>query len=162
MLVSALACDPCKGEPAEDIVDVDGFELYDVFYPNTGGSIRIFRDRDEDGAIHLVHVDAGRLVQEGQVRARFTPEAQAMLNNAVAQLEDGAELGGLDPYCLTFVDAPISRLSLTARRTGLQFTYPLPCTLPLLAAVDEMCRELVATLPTCSPSPWVQDCQLVD
>ena len=159
-LVTALGCDPCKVEPAEDVVEVDGFELYDVFYENTGGSLRIFRDGD--GAIHLVNVEEGQLVQEGQVRAKFTPEALAVLDSTVTQLEDGAELGAFDPYCLTFIDAPVSRLSLPAGRTGLQFTYPLPCTLPVLAAVDQMCREMIVALPTCSASPWFQECQLVE
>jgi hypothetical protein len=160
VLVGTLACDPCKEKPAEDTIQVDGFELYNSSYDNTVGSIRIFHDGN--GALHLVNVEEGRLVQEGQVRATLTPEALVMLDSTVAQLESGAQLGGFDASCLAFVDAPISRLSLPAGHSGLQFTYPLHCAPPLLAALDEMCRELIAALPTCSPSPWVQDCQLVD
>jgi hypothetical protein len=119
-LSCALACDPCRDESGVDIVEVDGFELSDVFYPNTGGSIRIVHDGN--GAIQFVNVDGGQLVQEGQVRAKFTPEALAVLNGTVA----------------------------------------LQCPPPLLAALDEMCRDMVVALPTCSASPWFQDCELVE
>jgi hypothetical protein len=156
LLAVLSACDPCRDEPAVDVVDVDGFELYDFFYPNTGGSIRIFHDGD--GTIQLVNVDAGQLVQEGRVRARFTPQALAILNDTVAQLESGAELGGFSGACLGTADAPVSRLSVPAGYTGLKFTYPLHCAPPLLVQLDAMCRDLIVALPTCSASPWFQDC----
>lgn len=41
-----LACDPCKDGSDGDIVDVDGLELYDLYYVDTGESIRIFHDGD--------------------------------------------------------------------------------------------------------------------
>jgi hypothetical protein len=157
----ALACDPCKDGSDGDVVDVDGIELYGLDYVNTGESVRIFHDGD--GAIHLVHVDTtGQLEHDGQVRAFFTPEALAILEDAVAQLEGGAELGAFNPECLTYIDAPTSRLSVPASRNGLQFGYPLQCAPPLLAALDEMCRDVIMALPTCSASPWFQDCQAAD
>ena len=97
VLSCTVACDPCKDEPGQDDVVAEGFELYDLSYPTTGGSIRIFHDGD--GAIHLLNVEAAQLVQEGQVRAMLTPEALVVLNAAVTQLESGADLGGgLDAY----------------------------------------------------------------
>lgn len=156
-----LACDPCKDGSDGDIVEVDGFELYDLYYVETGESVRIFHGGD--GAIHLVHVDAkGQYQQDGRVRATFTPTALAILDDAVAQLEGGAELGAFSPECLTYIDAPTSRLSVPASRTGLQFGYPLRCPPPLLAALDEMCRDVVAALPTCDASPWFEDCQAIE
>jgi hypothetical protein len=155
-----MACDPCKDESGGEGIAVEGFELYDLYHPNTDGSIRIFHDGN--GAIESVNVDANQFAQEGRVQARFTPEALAVLSDAVAQLESGADLGGFSGACLSLVDAPVTRLSLSASGAGLQFSYPLQCAPPLLAALDEMCRDVIAGLPTCSTSPWFQDCQLVE
>jgi hypothetical protein len=86
----------------------------------------------------------------------------ARLDDAVAQLEGGAELGAFNPECLASIDAPTSRLFVPVSRNALQFGYPLHCAPPLLAALDEMCRDAIMALPTCSASPWFQDCQAVD
>lgn len=158
VLSCAVACEPRRDESGEDGVEVDGFELYDIYYPNTDGSIRIFHDGN--GSIHLVNVDGDELARDGQVRATFTAEALTVLNETVAQLESGADLGGFNGACLSAVDAPVSRLSVPASAAGLQFTYPLQCAPPLLAALDEMCRDVVMALPTCDTSSWFQDCEI--
>ena len=160
-LSCAVACDPGKDHPGGGHVDIDGVELYDHHYPNTGESVRIFHDRG--GAIHLVQVDEqGQLETDGQVHATLTPEALAILDDTVSEIASGTQLGAFDPSCLGSFDAPEATLSLQVLRAPLQFRYLGSCPPTLLVALDEMCRDLVLQLPTCSASPLFEACHASD
>lgn len=160
-LSCAVACDPDKDHPGGGHVEIDGVELYDYRYPNTGESVRIFHDGS--GAIHLVQVDkSGQLEIGGQIQATLTPEALAILDNTVSEIASGTQLGAFDPSCLGSFDAPEVTLSLQLLRAPLQFRYLGSCPPTLLVALDEMCRDLVLQLPRCDASPLFEACQPSD
>lgn len=157
-LSCALACDPCKDEPDQNRPISDGFEVYERHHPNTGESVRLFFDGETTVYWMTVAAD-GRIENPGQIQATLEAEALAIVNDAAVQLASGAELGGFNPECLWAMDSPTSTLTVRAASVNLQFRYPSNCPPPLLAALDGLWSDVIASLSTCGASPHYRDCQ---
>ena len=158
LALTQAACDGIgsKCEPAESAVELIGPDLYTVDYGHEPGSAALFRDGEQ---VQLL--EGAREQPTREVRATLSAAAIASIDDTKSALGSGEGLGSFDPGCLDFIDRPNVQLWLGVSHAALSFRYPWGCPPSGLVESDTVLRELVISLPTCSLTPLVTDCEII-
>lgn len=159
LALTQAACDgiASKCDPVESAVEPIGPELFAVDYMHDPGEVVLHRDGEQ---VQLLEGPRGQPTRE--VRATLSGAAIGSIDGAQAALGGGEALGSFDQACLTFIDRPNVQLSIGVANAPLSFRYPWGCPPSALVEVDTVLRELVDSLPACSPTPLVTACELID
>ncbi len=151
-------CDRSECDSAKTQVEHIGVERFSVDQvDDETGPFVLFRDGEQ---VQLLEGARGKPSLE--VRAKLHTEAIDVINEAESALGGGQGVGSFDQACLTFTDRPSVQLSLGVVHASLSFGYPWGCPPSGLIEVDTVLRELLNSLPTCSPTPLVTDCEIID
>ncbi len=161
LALTQAACDGLESEgecesvaPKFEPIGPELFVVDHVFMP---GSTALHRDGER---VQFVDLRDGQPVLE--VRATLSATVVEAIDEAEHAIRDGDGLGSFDGQCLAAVGQSSSRLSLGVYASELSFRYPWACPPSALAELDAMLSELVNSLPSCSPTPLVTDCEIVD
>ena len=159
LALTQAACDGMgsKCDPVESSVEPIGPQLFTVDYMQRSGSAALFRDGER---VQLL--EGAKQQPTLEVRATLSAAAIASIEDAEAALGSGAGLGSFDEECLTFIDKDNVQLSLGVANASLSFRYPWGCPPSGLVEIDTVLRGLVISLPTCSPTPLVNACEIID
>jgi len=155
--LAGIACDRSECDSTKQAVEPIGIELLSVGQVDEAGPFVLFRD-DE----HVQLLVGAREQPSLEVRAKLRAEAIDVIEEAESALGSGEEIGSFDQACLTFIDRPSVQLSLGVVHASLSFGYSWGCPPSGLAEIDTVLRELLDSLPTCSPTPLVADCEIID